>query len=148
MKREKKKCEVSFDPLVHCRFPYFIQFSLQRNSHVLIVTTSPKSLQIRIESAGQDIVNMETSRIFVRGLPPTITDDELRRHFSAGNREVTDVKAIPQRRIGYIGFKTPQDAEKAVKYFHRSFIRMSRLFVELARPVCSPNASSRLLARY
>ncbi|KAL2755063.1 hypothetical protein ACRALDRAFT_2020392 [Sodiomyces alcalophilus JCM 7366] len=85
---------------------------------------------------------METSRIFIRGLPPTITDDELRKHFSAGNQEVTDVKAIPQRRIGYIGFKTPQDAKKAVKYFNRSFIRMSRLSVELARPVCFSHALS------
>ncbi|ROT42270.1 RNA-binding domain-containing protein [Sodiomyces alkalinus F11] len=81
---------------------------------------------------------METSRIFIRGLPPTITDAELRKHFSAGNREVTDVKAIQQRRIGYVGFKTPEDAKKAVKYFHRSFIRMSRLSVVLAKPIGDP----------
>lgn len=78
---------------------------------------------------------METSRIFVRGLPPNITDADFRKHFSAGGREVTDVKLIPQRRIGYVGYKTPEVATKAVKYFNKSYIRMSRINVELARPV-------------
>ncbi|GJC85002.1 multiple RNA-binding domain-containing protein 1 [Colletotrichum liriopes] len=80
---------------------------------------------------------METSRIFVRGLPPKITEADFRQHFSAGGREVTDVKVIPQRRIGYVGYKTPEVAAKAVKYFNRSFIRMSRINVELARPLPS-----------
>ncbi|KAF9875895.1 pre-rRNA processing protein [Colletotrichum karsti] len=78
---------------------------------------------------------METSRIFVRGLPPKITDADFRKHFSAGGREVTDVKVIPQRRIGYVGYKTPEVAAKAVRYFNKSYIRMSRINVELARPI-------------
>ncbi|KZL84603.1 rna recognition domain-containing protein [Colletotrichum incanum] len=81
---------------------------------------------------------METSRIFVRGLPPKITEADFRRHFSAGGREVTDVKVIPQRRIGYVGYKTPEVAAKAVKYFNKSYIRMSRINVELARPIADP----------
>ncbi|TDZ60581.1 Multiple RNA-binding domain-containing protein 1 [Colletotrichum trifolii] len=81
---------------------------------------------------------LETSRIFVRGLPPKITDAEFRQHFSAGGREVTDVKVIPQRRIGYVGYKTPEIATKAVKYFNKSYIRMSRINVELARPIADP----------
>lgn len=83
---------------------------------------------------------MATSRIFVKGLPPSITEAEFRKHFSAKNREITDVKLIPQRRIGYVGYKTPDDASKAVKYFNRSYIRMSRISVEAARPVSAlPN---------
>ncbi|EGR47415.1 uncharacterized protein TRIREDRAFT_79287 [Trichoderma reesei QM6a] len=78
---------------------------------------------------------METTRIFVKGLPPTITEAEFRKHFSAKNREITDVKLIPQRRIGYVGYKTPQDASGAVKYFNKSYIRMSKISVEPARPV-------------
>lgn len=84
---------------------------------------------------------METTRIFVKGLPPTITEAEFRKHFSAKNREITDVKLIPQRRIGYVGYKTPQDASGAVKYFNKSYIRMSKILVEPARPVgtaCEP----------
>lgn len=77
---------------------------------------------------------MESSRIFVRGLPPNITAQEFQRHFSK-DANVTDVKFIPNRRIGYVGFKTPADAANAVRYHNKSFIRMSRIGVELARSV-------------
>lgn len=79
-------------------------------------------------------VNMASSRIFVRGLPPTMTEEEFKKHFGA-KYSITDAKLFPQRRIGYIGYNTPDDAEEAVKYFHRTFIRMSKIGVELARPV-------------
>lgn len=79
----------------------------------------------------------EPSRIFLRNLPPTITQPDfeahLRKHFSTGH--ITDIKLIPQRRIGYVGYKTPDEAKQAVKKFHRSFIRMSKVSVELAKPV-------------
>ncbi|KAH8679794.1 hypothetical protein BGZ60DRAFT_400689 [Tricladium varicosporioides] len=77
---------------------------------------------------------MESSRIFVKGLPPTISEEEFKKHFGA-KIPVTDAKLIGHRRIGYIGYKTPEDATKAVKYFNRSFIRMSKIGVELARPI-------------
>jgi RNA recognition motif-containing protein len=79
---------------------------------------------------------MASSRIFIKGLPPTISEDEFKNHFSA-KYAITDAKLIPHRRIGYIGYKTPEDAAKAVKYFNRSFIRMSKIGVEIARPVSS-----------
>lgn len=81
---------------------------------------------------------MESSRIFVRGLPPKFTEDDVRKHFS--KYAVTDVKFFPHRRIGYVGYKTPDDAAKAVKYFNKSFIRMSKIFVEIARPVSTQKA--------
>ncbi|KAH0530511.1 hypothetical protein TsFJ059_005123 [Trichoderma semiorbis] len=81
---------------------------------------------------------METTRIFVKGLPPTITEAEFRKHFSAKNREITDLKLIPQRRIGYVGYKTPEDASGAVKYFNKSYIRMSKISVEPAKPISDP----------
>jgi multiple RNA-binding domain-containing protein 1 len=77
---------------------------------------------------------MESSRIFIKGLPPTISQEDFKKHFSARSA-ITDAKLIPHRRIGYIGYKSPEDAAKAVKYFNKSFIRMSRIGVELARPV-------------
>ncbi|KAI0107732.1 MRD1-like protein [Nemania sp. FL0031] len=83
---------------------------------------------------------MESSRIFVRGLPPTINEAELRKHFSAKGH-VSDIKCFPQRRIGYVGFKTSEEAAEAVKYFNRSFIRMSRINVELARPIADASLS-------
>ncbi|KAI9771137.1 MAG: Multiple RNA-binding domain-containing protein 1 [Geoglossum simile] len=77
---------------------------------------------------------MESSRVFVRGLPPRLTEEEFRKHFST-QWSPTDAKLIPHRRIGYVGYKTPEEAAKAAKYFHKSFIRMSRIVVEIARPV-------------
>jgi multiple RNA-binding domain-containing protein 1 len=76
-----------------------------------------------------------SSRIFVKGLPPTFTDADFKKHFSQGGRHITDAKIFPNRRIGYVGYKTPQVAQEAVKYFNKTFIRMSRIAVELARPV-------------
>lgn len=80
-----------------------------------------------------------SSRIFVKGLPPTLTDVEFRKHFSQNDREVTDSKIFPNRRIGYIGYKTPEEAQKAVKYFNKTFMRMSRIGVEIARPARTGN---------
>lgn len=83
-----------------------------------------------------------SSRIFVKNLPPTITEAEFRKHFSAEGRQVTDVKLIPARHIGFVGYKSPEDAARAVKYFNRSFIRMSRISVDIAKPVCSSSLHS------
>ena len=77
---------------------------------------------------------MESSRIFVRGLPPGMSGEDFRRHFSK-QCAVTDTHLIPRRRIGYVGYKNSEEAAKAVKYHHKSFIRMSRIGVELARSV-------------
>lgn len=77
---------------------------------------------------------MDSSRIFVRGLPPNLTADEFRQHFSK-QCEITDAKLIPHRRIGYIGYKSNSDAAKAIKYHNRSFIRMFKIAVEVARSV-------------
>lgn len=82
---------------------------------------------------------MESSRLFVKNLPPSINEADFRKHFSAGGREVTDIKLIAKRRIGYVGYKTPGDAAKAVKFFHKSYIRMSKISVELARPISDPS---------
>jgi len=84
---------------------------------------------------------MESSRIFIKGLPPTISEEEFRKHFSS-RHAITDAKLIAHRRIGYVGYKTPEDAQKAVKYFNKSFIRMSKIGVEVARPVCFPSLCS------
>ncbi|TQS39162.1 hypothetical protein Golomagni_00317 [Golovinomyces magnicellulatus] len=80
------------------------------------------------------MLTMASSRIFIKGLPPTMTNQEFESLFSK-LAPVTDVKLIPRRRIGYVGYKTPEDAIKMVKYFNRTFIRMSKISVEIARPI-------------
>ncbi|RDL42462.1 RNA-binding, RBD [Venustampulla echinocandica] len=81
---------------------------------------------------------MASSRVFIKNLPPTLSEDDFKKHFSVTSA-ITDAKLIPHRRIGYIGYKTPDDAAKAVKYFNRSFIRMSKIAVEIARPISDSN---------
>lgn len=76
---------------------------------------------------------MESSRIFIRGLPPKLTEDEVRKHFA--KFPVTDVRYFRERRIAYVGYEKPSEAAQAVKYFNKTFIRMSKIFVEIARPV-------------
>ncbi|TRX93816.1 hypothetical protein FHL15_005198 [Xylaria flabelliformis] len=73
-------------------------------------------------------------------LTSTFLEAELRKHFSAKGH-VSDIKCFPQRRIGYVGFKTSQEASAAVKYFNRSFIRMSKINVELAKPIADRSLS-------
>ncbi|KAI5783518.1 hypothetical protein FPQ18DRAFT_356294 [Pyronema domesticum] len=75
-----------------------------------------------------------STRIFVKGIPPGFTEAGFRAHFEKQG-ELTDVRLIPHRRIGYIGYKTTEAAEAAVKYFNRSYIRMSKISVELAKSV-------------
>ena len=98
-----------------------------RSQNLLPLTTITFPARCRLQFV------METSRIFVRGLPPKFSEEDVRKHFA--KFPVTDVKYFPARRIGYIGYKTPEDASKAVKYFNKSFIRMSKIFAEPARPV-------------
>lgn len=77
---------------------------------------------------------MESSRIFVTGLPPSLSAESFKAHFSK-QCTITDAKVIPHRRIGYVGYKCPEDAAQAVKYHNKTFIRMSRIGVELARSI-------------
>ena len=70
----------------------------------------------------------------MKGLPPSLTIEEFREHFSQQS-PITDAKFLPHRRIGYVGFRTPEDAAIAVKHHNRSFIRMSKIGVEMARSV-------------
>ncbi|KAI1917602.1 Multiple RNA-binding domain-containing protein 1 [Ophidiomyces ophidiicola] len=79
---------------------------------------------------------MESTRVFVSGLPPTLDNNGLRSHF-AGRFEVTDAHIVPSRRIGFVGFKDHNSAQEAAKYFNKTFIRMSKIAVEMARPVDS-----------
>ena len=80
---------------------------------------------------------MESTRIFVSGLPPTLSSGELGKHFSS-RFQVTDAHVFPKRRIGFVGFKNASTAEQAVNYFNKTYIRMSKISVEIARLVCMP----------
>lgn len=70
------------------------------------------------------------------GLPPTCSNEQLKKHFS--NRfQTTDAHVLANRRIGFVGFKSPDAAKEAVAYFNKTYLKMSKISVEIARPVCS-----------
>jgi multiple RNA-binding domain-containing protein 1 len=74
------------------------------------------------------------TRVFVSGLPPNLTSDQLGAHF-AMRYQITDAAVVPGRRIGFVGFRNYTLARNAVKYFDKSYIRMSKISVEIAKPV-------------
>ena len=75
-----------------------------------------------------------STRVFVSGLPNAFTQQQLRDHF-ARKFKVTDAHCFPERRIGFVGFQDHESAKDAAKYFNRSFVRMSKIAVELAKPI-------------
>ncbi|KAF3939845.1 Nucleolin [Dactylella cylindrospora] len=91
--------------------------------------------------AGTKYVPPKSSRIFIRNLPPAnFNDAALRSHFSKlSGTSITDCRYFPDRRIAFIGYKTPEQAEIAVKYFDRSFIKTSKLSVEIAKSAKDDN---------
>lgn len=83
------------------------------------------------------------SRICVKNLPKYAAEDRLREFFSQKG-EVTDAKLMrttdgKSRQFGFVGFRTEQEAEEAVKYFNKSFMDTSKIVCEIARRVGDPN---------
>ncbi|KAL3472922.1 hypothetical protein BJX99DRAFT_249327 [Aspergillus californicus] len=77
---------------------------------------------------------MESTRVFVSGLPPTFSNEQLKKHF-ASRFNVTDAHVLPKRRIGFVGFKSPEVAQQAVSYFNKTYMKMSKISVDIARPI-------------
>ena len=77
------------------------------------------------------------SRLIVKNLPPALTPAELRAHFSSTDGpggEITDVRVARKpdgtsRRFGFVGFRTEEQAQKARKWYDRTFIGSSRIAV-------------------
>ncbi|KAK9368300.1 hypothetical protein V1509DRAFT_84955 [Lipomyces kononenkoae] len=80
------------------------------------------------------------SRIIVKNLPPALSDEKFRQHFEDHGGVITDCKLMrmrdgTSRRFGFIGFRSAVDAAEAVKYFHRTFIGMTKIEVEMAKGI-------------
>ena len=84
--------------------------------------------------AENEVDESSITRVYVSGLPPSMTKEQLRSHF-AGKFSVTDAHGVSDRRIGFVGFSSHEDAGSAVKYFNKSFFRMSKITVTLAKPI-------------
>ena len=84
------------------------------------------------------------SRLIVKNLPAYLTQDRLRKYFEAPDGPggtLTDVKLVSRpdgtsRRFGFVGYKTPQEAQRAQKWFNRTFVDSSRIAVDIV-DVCN-----------
>ncbi|CAL9226089.1 unnamed protein product [Arabidopsis halleri] len=84
------------------------------------------------------------SRICVKNLPKHVKEDRLRDVFSQKG-EITDAKLMrsndgKSRQFAFIGFRSAQEAQEAIKYFNKSYLDTSRIFVEIAHKVGDENA--------
>ncbi|XP_031399534.1 multiple RNA-binding domain-containing protein 1 [Punica granatum] len=83
------------------------------------------------------------SRICVKNLPKYVAEDRLREVFSQKG-EITDAKLMrtkdgKSRQFAFIGFRTEQEAQEAIKYFNKSFLDTCRIACEIARKVGDPD---------
>ncbi|OHT11263.1 RNA-binding (RRM/RBD/RNP motifs) family protein [Tritrichomonas foetus] len=83
--------------------------------------------------------NMDQTRIIIKGLPKYMKDKELSEQFSSSG-EITDCKILrtkqgKSRGFAFIGYKTPDQALKAIQDFNNTFVNTSKIFVELAKPI-------------
>ncbi|KAI0344215.1 RNA-binding domain-containing protein [Trametopsis cervina] len=97
------------------------------------------------------------SRLIVKNLPAYLTQERLREHFESKDGPggtLTDVKVLQKpdgtsRRFGFVGYKTDAEAEKARKWFDRTFVHSSRISVTVVdgakdAPTPRPNKRPRL----
>ncbi|XP_057688957.1 probable RNA-binding protein 19 isoform X1 [Corythoichthys intestinalis] len=82
------------------------------------------------------------SRLIVKNLPNGIKEERFRGMFAAFGT-VTDctlkfTKDGKFRKFGFVGFKSEEDANAALKHFHRSFVDTSRVTVEMCKAFGDP----------
>ncbi|KAK7385142.1 hypothetical protein VNO78_30854 [Psophocarpus tetragonolobus] len=80
---------------------------------------------------------MLLSRICVKNLPKHVAEDELREFFSEKG-VITDVKLMrtkdgKSRQFAFIGYRSENEAQEAIRYFDKSFLRTSKIICEVAR---------------
>ena len=83
------------------------------------------------------------SRLIIKNLPPYLTPDGLRKHFSqngAPSGTITDIKISHKpdgtsRRFGFVGFKTDKEAAAARDWFDKTFVDATRISVTVVEGV-------------
>ncbi|KAF8820794.1 Rna recognition motif-containing protein [Cardiosporidium cionae] len=82
----------------------------------------------------------DKSRLVFKNLPKYLNDQSLRSFLQAkGYSSLTDCRILKtpsgkSRRFAFVGFSNVQDAEKALNYFHSTYIDTAKLQVEYALP--------------
>ena len=81
-----------------------------------------------------------SSRLIVKNLPKHLKEVDLARHFESNvalKGTVTDAKIMTKnnrsRLFGFVGFKSDDEAQAALKYFNNTYLHTSKISVELAK---------------
>jgi len=104
----------------------------------------PSKSRAESSTASKTSDDVISTRLFVKNLPKHATDATIRKHFSRQGGEVTDAKVLTDddgksKRAAFIGFRTPEEALQAKKFFDRTFMDTSRISVEIAKPLGDPS---------
>ena len=83
------------------------------------------------------------SRIIVKNLPKNINENDIKKHFSIKG-DVTDVKIMKKengksRNFCFVGFRDENSAKDAVNYFNKTFLKTSKIDVEIAKVQGDPS---------
>ncbi|KAJ8005676.1 hypothetical protein DPEC_G00120400 [Dallia pectoralis] len=82
------------------------------------------------------------SRLIVKNLPNGMKEERFKGMFAAfGTLTDCDLKFTKDgkfRKFGFVGFKTEEDADKALKHFNKSFMDTSRVTVEMCKSFGDP----------
>ena len=83
------------------------------------------------------------SRVIIKNIPNKVNEEKLRGLFGQCG-QVTDVKlqkcsSGKSRHFGFIGYRSDQEAQDAVKHFNKTFINSVRIEVEIAKPYGDPS---------
>ena len=81
--------------------------------------------------------------MIVTNLPPSTTLDSFKTHLSSSpstststaSAAITDVKVYSKRRFAFVGYKTPEDASKAVAWWNGTWFAGARIKWELVDEV-------------
>lgn len=98
------------------------------------MTRTKRRFQAEVVERDENVPATETTRVFVSGLPLSFTSDQLKQHFST-KFQVTDAHVLADRRIGFVGFTDTGSAQNAARHFDKTYVRMSKISVDLAKPV-------------
>lgn len=83
------------------------------------------------------------SRLIVKNLPNGMKEDRFRKMFTDFGMLTDCVLKFTKdgkfRKFGFVGFKTEEDAHKALKHFNKSFVDTSRVTVEFCTDFSDPN---------
>ncbi|KAK8875389.1 hypothetical protein M9Y10_005554 [Tritrichomonas musculus] len=82
---------------------------------------------------------MDQTRIFINNIPKFYKDKELIEQFSTVG-DLTDCKILrtnkgKSRGFAFVGYKTHEEAQKAIEKFNNTFITTSKIQVQFAKPI-------------